>query len=556
MQVSKNKDHQVPWVGKFHGNVKAMLSFLFWAIIFGVLYTQPLLYYSNQNQYFLHGLARGGLGYLDEDWLASTADPTPVFSWLVAWTYGHLHESLFYVYYLLILGVYFHSLVGIFTILSGRQLTNLMRLIFVTLFVALHSALVRWSSVQLFGVDYPWYFQSGVAGQYILGPGLQPSVFGVLLVLSVYTFLRDRLLLAVTWSSLAVVLHATYLPTAAFLTLAYLILLCREKRVREAIALGLWSFALVSPVVVYNLVQFAPSSPNAFWESQYLLVHFRLPHHAEPERWFDGIAAAQIAWFVLAMFLVRGSRLFPIFFTLFILSLALTLAQLATNSDTLALLFPWRTSVILIPLATTVILAKFVNRLALRFDPPSRRRERAIEASCGVILVVLGASGAAINYFELGYQTDREEVGLLEFIRSHKSRGEVYLLPVEVPKIHSGWRGSFSLNFTPPPKRGKQGQHISVDLQRFRLYTGAPIFVDFKSIPYKDIEVLEWRQRVLWNQKLYTEQDWDREEIKAEWARRRITHVVATADRKVRCAALDLVHEEGTYKVYRVRPSP
>src|SRR6516165_2538625 len=107
MRDGKDRDQQISARSKRLGGVKAVLSFLFWAIVFGVSYTQPPLYYSNQNQYFLHGLARGGLGFLNEDWLANTADPTPVFSALVAFTYRYLSESLFYVYYLLILGAYF-----------------------------------------------------------------------------------------------------------------------------------------------------------------------------------------------------------------------------------------------------------------------------------------------------------------------------------------------------------------------------------------------------------------------------------------------------------------
>ena len=62
---------------------KGVLAFLFWSFVFGVSYTQAPLYYSNQNQYFLHGLAAAGLGDLHQDWLANTKDPTPVFSWIV-----------------------------------------------------------------------------------------------------------------------------------------------------------------------------------------------------------------------------------------------------------------------------------------------------------------------------------------------------------------------------------------------------------------------------------------------------------------------------------------
>src|SRR5438876_1953704 len=96
---------------------QAVLSFLFWGLIFGIAYTQAPLYYSNQNQYFLHGLAAAGRGDLDQDWLANTKDPTPIFSGMVAVTAGYGHEWLFHVYYLLMLGLYFHSLLGVFTFL-------------------------------------------------------------------------------------------------------------------------------------------------------------------------------------------------------------------------------------------------------------------------------------------------------------------------------------------------------------------------------------------------------------------------------------------------------
>ena len=545
MREINNLNERVAWKCKVRHAAMATLCFLFWALVFGVSYTQPHLYYSNQNQYFLHGLAQGGEGFLDEDWLANTADPTPVFSGLIAFTYRHLNESLFYLYYLLVLGVYFHASTGIFTTLSGGHPAKLTRLGFITLFVVLHSGSFRWASAHLLGVDYPWYLQAGVANQFILGAGLQPSVFGVLLVLSVDTFLRGRPLQAAIWASLAAVMHSTYLLSAAFLTLSYLFVLFREKRIRDAFFTGSLALALVSPVLIYNLAMFAPSSPQAFGEAQHLLAHLRIPHHANPERWFDSIAVAQIAWILLSLYLARGTRLFPILSLTFLLSLLLTLVQLGTGNDTLALLFPWRTSSILVPIATTVILARIVNSFSFRW-------ECAIASVCIGILALVMLGGITINYFDLGYSTNIDEIELLEWVRANKSQGDNYLLPVEVPKLTSGRRGAASLNFTPPPKRSNQRQVISVDLQRFRLFTGAPIFVDFKSIPYKDVEVLEWYERVLWNQKLYERRDWDRA-IVSELHERRITRVVAATDRDIHCDALELVHKDASYRVYRIR---
>jgi len=534
---------------------RGVLAFLFWTAVFGVAYTQAPLYYSNQNQYFLHGLARGGLGFLGEDWLANTADPTPAFSTLVALTHRCLPDAFFYLWYFLLLGAYFHALVGIFLGTSGRPPTLATRLGFLALVVAVHSALPRWSSAQLFGVDYPWYFQAGVANQYVLGPGLQPSVFGALLVLSVATFLRDRPLLAVTWSSLGAAFHSTYLLSAALLTAAYLFVLLREKRYRTGLCAGLLALALVLPVVAYNLAQFAPSSPGEFAEAQHLLARWRLPHHAEVDRWLDPVAAAQVAWVVLAILLARGTRLFPVLLITFTLSLLLTLVQVGTGSDTLALLFPWRTSSILVPVATAVVFGRLVNGLALLFRQPPPWLTRASVAASVLALAACVVGGAVISCRGLGYRTSDDELPLLERVRDGKQRGETYLLPVEVPKLKSGKRGAVSLSFTPPPRRDRPGQHISVDLQRFRLFTGAPIYVDFKSIPYKDVEVLEWHRRVLWADRLYRQRDWNRAEVREELAREGVTHVVVPIGRDVACDALDWLYDAGPYRVYRLRPA-
>jgi hypothetical protein len=535
-----------------HPAARRLLSFMFWTILFGIAYTQPRLYYSNQNQYFLHGLAQGGQGFLNADWLANSTDPTPVFSYLVAATYRYGNEALFYFYFILLLGVYFHALFGIFLHLSGRSAAVFTRLRFMALIVAVHAGMLRWISAQLFGVDYPWFFQAGVANQYVLGAGLQPSVFGVLLVLSISTFLHDRPFWAVTWSSLAAVWHSTYLLASAFLTISYLYLLFRERRVRQGALIGAWALLLVTPVVIYNVISFAPSSWDSFQESQRLLAHFRIPHHTEVERWLDSIACAQLGWILVAAWLVRGTRLFAVGMIAFGLALSLTVLQLATNNDTLALLFPWRISAVLVPIATAIIL----TRLLTRFSATEQTSSAGVHFGIGVIynsilaLAVFG--GAVVSYLNLGYRTNEQEIGLMEYVRDRKAHGDRYLLPVEVPELTSGKRGASSLSFTPPPRREKQHQVISVDLQRFRLFTGVPIFIDFKSIPYKDVELLEWHRRLLWNERFYEHADWIGDDVRRELLDYGITHVVMTSDRDVPCDALVLIYEDAFYRVYQV----
>src|SRR5579875_2199367 len=116
-------------------NLKTAIRFLFWSLLFGLAYTQPPLYYSNQNQYFLHGLAQSGHGFLNEDWLANTADPTPLFSALVAFTARYLSDSFFYIYAILLIVIYFQALIGIFEHLSGSRWSPLSRVGFLAVLV-------------------------------------------------------------------------------------------------------------------------------------------------------------------------------------------------------------------------------------------------------------------------------------------------------------------------------------------------------------------------------------------------------------------------------------
>src|SRR5689334_21285546 len=93
----------------------AWVVFLFVAgtAAFAAAYCQAPLFYSNQNQYFLHGFAEAGYGDLRDDWLARTSDPTPLFSALVKFTLLHLHPWAFYVNQALLLGVYGAAMLGV-----------------------------------------------------------------------------------------------------------------------------------------------------------------------------------------------------------------------------------------------------------------------------------------------------------------------------------------------------------------------------------------------------------------------------------------------------------
>src|SRR5436305_115065 len=151
------------------------------------------------------------------------------------------------------------------------------RFLLLTLLVAAHAIVVRLAAMKYAGVDVPRYLHYGVAAQYITGPGLQPSAFGVLLLTSMAAFARGRLVLAAFFAAGTCVLHATYLLPAALLPLTYMLVLPRGGRRWAALLLGAGTLLAVSPVVYFGLTQFGPTTPETYAEAQRALAQVRIP---------------------------------------------------------------------------------------------------------------------------------------------------------------------------------------------------------------------------------------------------------------------------------------
>jgi hypothetical protein len=514
-----------------------------WAVLFAVAHTQAPEYYSNQHQYLLHGLANADVGFLRDDWLASTEDPTPPFSALVRLTQRLVGPIGFQVLYLVLLGTYFEAMRRFVGALPGFPDRGSARLMFLALFVAVHAAALRVASIAVTGVDYPWFLQAGLAAQYLLGPGLQPSAFGILLIVSLAAFANERPILAAGLAALAAVMHSTYILPAGLMVLGYLCVLRREGQTRQSWWSALTALAIVSPVLGYNARTFVTPDMSEQIAAQQVLAKVRIPHHAVIERWFDFVAMMQIGIMLVGLLLIRKSRLFVAILIPMVASAILSGIQAWTGGEALALLFPWRFSVVLMPVAVAVILAKLAQLVA--------RREAASRVVAWGLGIALAAGGLWVTLSGRGYQVNKAEEPLLEHIRANKLHGEVYLLPVKFPTLKKESPASQSKTFAPAVRPGAVG--IPVDLQRFRLSTGAPIYVDFKAVPYAPAEVLEWQKRVANCERWYAERDWDATGVIDEVAAAGITHIVATADRDVTSRRLERVYTDENYRVYRIR---
>src|SRR5262249_20210604 len=162
--------------------------------------------------------------------------------------------------------------------------------VFVVLFVVVHAALSRWASYRWLGLDYPWYLQGGLAGQYLLGAMFQPSTFGVLLVVAICLFMRERPLWAAVCIGISATVQTTYLLPGVVLTMGFMTALALERRFLAALGVGALALALVLPVTLHVWLTFGPTSATQFAESQDILVNFRIPHHSRVDLWLDPIA--------------------------------------------------------------------------------------------------------------------------------------------------------------------------------------------------------------------------------------------------------------------------
>ncbi|MEB3356801.1 MAG: DUF6798 domain-containing protein [Synechococcales bacterium] len=502
----------------------AIAQFLLVALIFGIAYTQDAIFHSpeNQNTKYLIGLARGGYGLLQQDWMVGTLDPLPVFTALVQVTYQFLHaEYAFYAYYFLIFGVYVYSLVGIVSQVYPLR-NNRVRLgLFFALFLIVHCL-----HLEMFDGDFDlgWHLHAGVAQQYILGPVFQPANFGAFLLLSIERFLRGHTWVAVPLLALAATFHPAYFPSVGVLTLAYMAVLAWRRHFKAALGVGMLSTVLILPVLSYMLVTFQDTTPALAAQAADIIVNQRIPHHSIPAEWLDIAAYIQVGVVAIALLLTRRHLLFPILAIPYATAVFLTGLQMVINNDFVAFIAPWRISVFLVPIATSLILAWGVTAVTRRWPRWCDRHQIfLVRASLVVILTTVIFGG--LSQIEKWTMRD-ETVSMMTFVRDTKQPGEVYLIPPDVE-----------------------------DLRKFRLFTGAPIFINRKTHPYKDVEVIEWNQR-LERAKAFYEVRRPPQQcrlLKREFRKDGVTHVVLPQGLiRRRCPTLTELYQDDHYGVYEI----
>ena len=504
---------------------RQILTFIAVALIFGLAYTQDPIYNSveNQNTKFLHGLAQAGYGWLTEDWVANTIDPLPVFSWLVKATYQYLHpEYLFYVYYFILFGIYVSSIFAIIDYIYDYQKSSLKNIVYFAAFVVLHTV-----HLEILEFDTGIDLHYGVALQYVLGPVFQPSTFGVLIIYSICCCLYQRYILAVILLAIAATIHPTYLVSAGILTFAYqVVILIAEKKILKAILIGLFSLALVLPVYSYMTLTFTPTTPELWQQAQEIIVQLRVPHHSLPQVWLkqDGYKSYLQTLIVIgAIWLVRRTRLMWILIIPLGLAIASTILQLIINSNTIAFIAPWRISIFLVPISSSILLAAMVYGIVDHYQLMAEKYQHQIIRWSVVIVAVIAIAGTVDQALSFGYGKTANE--MMAFVKAQGKSGQTYLVPPDLS-----------------------------DMKKFRLAAGVPIFINDKTHPYKDVEVLEWASRLKQARAFYSMSDRSCQLLSNLQQQYHLTHVVLYKEqRQLKCQNFDQIYNNKNYQVNLIK---
>jgi hypothetical protein len=417
------------------------------AVCFVVTLAQEPLYTENQNTKFLQGAAAARHGFLDEDWLGGTIDPLPVFSQLVEWLFRIDLPQLSHLMFAALAGLYAWTLVRI---AGTAGLADLNRVSTAAWFGA------GFLIVHGLGKNWP----HGLADQYLLGTYFQPCVFGVALLYAILLYLEGKSYRAMTALALTAAFHPDYLPSTTVCALVFAFAAPAGQRPEaRAVASRLALYVVWVVPVLLTLLPLASRTSDVAWaQSMEILTRVRIPQHASVRSWIDAGAVVQLAVMAAGTLWARGPLRIVMSALLALIGVPMVVLAIL-DVPLLEAITPWRASVFVMPLALTVLLARGAEMLGTR-------RERwgyPVWTFVALVAVIIGVNR---QFSRVDSYASAESMPVIDYAREHAQSKQTYVVP---PRARAFYR--------------------------FRLETGVPIVINWKSHPYRDVDLIEWYER-------------------------------------------------------------
>jgi hypothetical protein len=427
----------------------------------GLGFSRP--FRSNQNTYLLHAVG-SSISELRDDWFLHTADPFPIFTAiarLAGGTIGFAIASL-------VLAV--AAFTGLFLIATTllRTAPRTVRYAVPPLAVLLLSAacyLLPRSGVPVLSWVHPF---RGIGGQYLMSvPSLfQPSDCGALILLGAGIALRAatsewRRPLWLVAAVLAVAtcgLHPTYLAPLAVALLGFAIAdLVTSRTIRRFGWYAGTGVAAVAVMFATNPVA-RGSITNDVGEPQRYLAFERIPHHTLISHWDPHdvlLVIIVLAGAGLTVWLTRSWWAAIVIIVCLTVAAVTALTVEVTRNVALAMTFPWRITVFLVPIATLTGIVWALRLIAERLQHVTAV---LVPVAAGMSLVCL-----AVGTYLTVHAANPASESPVRAVRAARPPG-VGLIPLE--------------------------------LENVRLNAPAAVYVDRKSHPYAPPDLAEWQRRI------------------------------------------------------------
>ena len=150
---------------------------------------------------------------------------------------------------------------------------------------------------------------------------------------------------------------------SGFLILGFLTYSFSLKRYSDLFKILFYFLILILPITIFVLVNFLNLDKDITYLGQEILMK-RIPHHADILYWFSYKDIISLFTFLIALILIKNKKKLFIpqgIFGLF--SIILSSIQYFLQINSLALTFPWRSSVILMPMSSMVIISHLIDKI-------------------------------------------------------------------------------------------------------------------------------------------------------------------------------------------------
>ena len=428
-------------LNQFYINNKIFFIIFSLSVIFALTIQQFTLF-KGAFVVLIHALEIFNDNKLQNDWIANQTDHIPLFTY-----FNYILIKFFSVKILYFMHFILLSLCALSLFLISKSIyLNLEKSDFIIVWFTFFILIFHENS-----------FFSGVAGQSIIDAGYQPASYGVLFFLGIYFFLINKNFLSILLICISASFHPTYIIHSGFLVLGFSMYFFLFKKYSDLLKIFIYYSLLILPITIFVFFNFLNLDRDTTILGQEILMK-RIPHHADIHYWFSYKDIISIITFFISLILIRDKTKLFISLGIFgFCSIFVSIIQYFVEINSLALIFPWRSSVFLMPISSIIIISFLIDK----FREKLLNKKRLIYVVFFSISIFFGLKSHILENLNSNFE---KKIFLFNKIKKYYNEIDSILVPIDTVSI--------------------------------RLNTGLPIFINHKHHPFKHNEIIDWDLRL------------------------------------------------------------